>query len=112
MLSEAEIFDRYCVVGTLRGCEIYLKIPEALNFIKDCQINELAIIGVEGFLLRDGQLHPQIDIIVDYSSLNVSSWQEYVVTCNQSTQGVLSEFRDRQDLVINFVLLAEEQWLK
>jgi hypothetical protein len=33
MLSEAEIFDRYCVVGTLRGCEIYLKIPEALNFI-------------------------------------------------------------------------------
>jgi hypothetical protein len=50
MLSENETTGRFRKCGMFRGNELYLKVPIAFDFLATCQENNLAIIGVEGFI--------------------------------------------------------------
>ncbi|MBO1347099.1 MAG: hypothetical protein EBE86_006755 [Hormoscilla sp. GUM202] len=50
MRSGADIWEKYWQQGIVRGGELYRSLPQALNFVPDCQLNNLAIIGIDGFL--------------------------------------------------------------
>jgi hypothetical protein len=51
MLSEDEIINQFRKHGMTRGAgSLYLKVPTAFDFLAMCQENNLAIIGVEGFI--------------------------------------------------------------
>jgi len=112
MLAENEIIHRFREHGMFQGHELYLKVPIALNFLTTCQENNLAIIGVEGFLSNDeeGWIQPIMDYIEDYSDVEALNWEAYRNSCHQRARDFLCNLPSRPDLVINFVVVSQEEW--
>lgn len=48
----------------------YLSVEQALQFIQECEENDVFIFGVERFLCVDGMNIPDLDGIADFSSLS------------------------------------------
>ena len=44
-MSETDILEQYPAQVFVRGGELYLSLPKALNSIADCYQNNLAVIG-------------------------------------------------------------------
>ncbi len=111
MLSEAEVFERFATVGLVRGDELYLNKENAVAFIRDCQKNELAVIGVEGFLYEDGKLFPQLDLIADYSATEAFSWESYKQTCNSDSEAFVNSIGLTDDVYLSLVVLSPEEYV-
>lgn len=110
MLSETEIFERYRQHEIVQGGELYFSLPKAFDFLVECQENDIAVIGIEGFLCNQGMIKPQLDMIADYSSASASGWQEYREMCNQYSQDFLENLTFRNGLIVSFVVLSEKEW--
>ena len=64
-----------------------------------CDRNSIAIIGIDGFFLRDGDLHPRLDQIADYSSAVADAWDSFVRICNDSAQAFLQSLCSDSEVV-------------
>ncbi|MCZ8049795.1 MAG: hypothetical protein GPI90_20905 [Microcystis aeruginosa K13-05] len=111
MLKEQQLFDLYSSYGFTQGGELYLPISHSLKFLQDCQQNELAIIGIEGFIYEEGEISPQLDLIADFSSISASDWQNYQNICNSAAKNFLLgvNIKDKS-MVFNFVILSRSEW--
>jgi hypothetical protein len=113
MLSEDEIINQFRKHGMTRGAgSLYLKVPIAFDFLATCQENNLAIIGVEGFLYTEktNKIMPVMDYIADYSDVEAANWEEYRNSCNRLCKDFLGRLPSRDDFVVNFVLFSREEW--
>jgi hypothetical protein len=110
VLSEKEIYAKFQEVGISRGGELYLQPRHALDFIRACQENNIAVIGIEGFIYENGQLAPQLDMIADYSSGNETSWNDYKNTRNNSSEHFTRNLLNKKGLILSFVVLSEQEW--
>ena len=113
MLSENEIVNRFQKHGMIRGGgELYLEVPIAFNFLEACQENNLASIGIEGFLYDEEQntIEAKMDYIADYSVLDAPNWEAYRDLCNRLSKDFLRQLPSRADLVVNFVAVSREEW--
>ncbi len=116
MLSEEEVFERYrkhSVVPREPGEEIYLALQTALEFVTTCQENDLAVLGIEGFLYSEGMIHPQLDMIADYSPELGDDlprrWKDYRDLCNDSASSFLPGREPRDDLMFSFVIVSQPE---
>ena len=116
MLTESEITDRFRPKGTKRGEELFLSLSHAVALLELCDRNSIAIIGIEGFFLRDGDLHPRLDEIADYSSAVADAWDSFVRICNDSAQAFLqslcsdSEVVSESEVVVTVTTLSQANW--
>ncbi|MBC6476005.1 MAG: hypothetical protein GDA48_26965 [Hormoscilla sp. GM102CHS1] len=111
MLSETDILEQYSAQGFVLGRELYLSLPQAFNLIADCYQNNLAVIGIEGFICEKGMLEPQLDTIADFSSNNSDNWDSYRDICYQSSRDFLHQVHSLKGLVFSFVILSEKEWI-
>ncbi|MBC6421355.1 MAG: hypothetical protein GDA43_08500 [Hormoscilla sp. SP5CHS1] len=111
MLSETNILEQYSAQGFVLGGELYLSLPQAFNLIADCYQNNLAVIGIEGFICEKGMLEPQLDAIADFSSNNSDNWDSYRDICYQSSRNFLHQVHSLKGLVFSFVILSEKEWI-
>jgi len=110
MLSETDIWEKYSQQGIVQGGELYLSLPQAVNFVADCQLNNLAIIGIEGFLYDRGKIKPIIETIGDFSSAPTANWNSYREVCDRAANDFLHQIDRVNGLVLNFVVLSEQEW--
>ena len=113
MLSENEIVNRFRNRGMTRGAgSLYLEIPIALDFLATCKANNLAIIGVEGFLYHNQKdtIQPIMDYIEDYSDVEGPNWKAYRNLCNQRCRDFLCHLPSKAGLVVNFVVISQAEW--
>ena len=113
MLSEKEITNSFRKHGMTRGAgELYLEVPSAFNFLTTCQENNLAVIGIEGFIYHkeNGAIEAKMDYIADYSNMKTPSWEEYRDLCNQLSEDFLCHLPSKVELVVNLVVLSQEEW--
>lgn len=110
MLSTAKIISRFRKHGIFRGNELYLKVPIARDFLATCQENNLAILGVEGFIYHEeiDAIESKLDYIADFSEVEAPNWEVYRNLCNQLCKDFLCHLPSRTDLVVNFSVLPEE----
>lgn len=111
MLSETDIFEQYSAQGFVRGGELYLSLPQALNLIADCYQNNLAVIGIEGFICEKGMLEPQLNAIADFSTNNADNWDSYRDICDRGSRDFLHQLHSLKELVFTFVILSEKEWI-
>ena len=110
MLSENEIIEHFRKNGIFQGGELYLATPAALKFLTNCEENDLAVIGVEGFQYHCGKVKPLLDQIADYSSAKASRWEEFRDVCNTSCKAFIFGLPQEEELVVNFTVLSQEEW--
>jgi hypothetical protein len=91
--------------------EIYLSPSVGLEMVDECQKNDLAIISIEAFVLKDTLIQPRLDLVADYSSTQVTYWHEYRDICNEAAKRFLTQLLSSKQLVVSFVIQSQGEWL-
>jgi hypothetical protein len=115
-LSEDELADmfrsrsRFPDQGRARA--LYIHVPVALEFVAACDDNDLAILGMEGFIIGDdGAVGVRLDMILDCSdALATSTWADVKRTCNDSARMFLRQLPDIADLFVEPLALSPDEW--
>ena len=70
------------------GNDILIPLAYCNEFIELCRKQHIAILGLEGFSVKDGQKRvPNLDEIADFSSIRSNGkWQEFVDTTTLSAK--------------------------
>jgi hypothetical protein len=85
MLREI-IFNKYSKYGRLAYGDLYLPLCTAKEFVEECNLLKVAIIGLEFFHVQSGKVVPINPINgIDCSSLlsKYEEWNEVVKNCNK-----------------------------
>jgi hypothetical protein len=110
MLSEEQVFEQFRSRGVGGSHEeLYLPKASSLEFIKACDRNDLAVVGLEGFKYEDGKLLPQLDLIADYSLTTAASWSSYRQRCNNSAQMFIEESDARENFCFSFTVISQQE---
>ena len=110
-LSERELIEQFRPDAVNLDGELYLEVQRALEFVWACDRNDLAVIGIDGAVIREGAVKPHPDVVADYSSFpTTTSWEDYRVACNQSATDLLRDLADRKGLIIHCRVLAAAEW--
>lgn len=72
MSKEEEIYDRYGPKGYIKGGELLLQHEDAQRFVEDCMRLGLAILGMDFYIEKNGELVELIGASADYSSLKAA----------------------------------------
>ena len=75
-LSELE--QLFVPRGVVRGGLLFLRAPEALEFIEAARLRSLPVLGIDGFELTETTTKPCLEHILDLSPERVArdTWQE------------------------------------
>jgi hypothetical protein len=111
MFTEQNLFELHRDRGIVQVGELYLPIDKSFGFLDDCQGSDLAIIGIEGFILQNQNIVPLLDAIADFSSVDSRDWKTYQATCNKAAECFLKEMNnDERNLLFNFVVESKSEW--
>jgi hypothetical protein len=85
--------------------EIFFRSDAVLKFIDWCDENDISIIGIEGFEVKEHSITPRLDMIADFSeSLGRNDdWNLLREKLNQSARNFFVD-SDIHGLVFNFVV--------
>ncbi|WP_157600191.1 hypothetical protein [Saccharospirillum impatiens] len=78
MNTEKSLIDAYNSKSIGSGREPIILKPYCLEFISDCRISGLAILGIEGYFVANGKVCPNINEIADFSNLPIENWETYL----------------------------------
>lgn len=111
MTALRDLLNRYRSRVVERFNELYFTPEVATQFVRDCEKANIAILGIEGFVLSNKKLYPQMDLIGDFSPRgSYSSWEEYRRLANESARRLLTEAGDRASLVFIINAWTAEEW--
>ena len=110
-MSDQQVAQKYLSRSVVDGPELYLRIPDAVEFIHYCQSKDLAVLGIEGFLFDCGTLTPRMDLIADYSTTRESSsWKEYRDSVNNEALSFVRNMESLGDMVVSVEVWSEHEW--
>ena len=79
MNEKDKLIYEYIDKGVRYGGELIVSKQFCDEFISSCELVNLAIIGIEGFLFyEDETVEPVLDEIADFSDISSDNWQEYL----------------------------------
>ena len=110
MLSEERLFEQYHQRGIVQNGELYLRAATAFDFVAQCEENDLAIIGIEGFTVENGEIRPRLDLIGDFSLIETFDWRQYRDACIRFAKRFICGLPTWDGIVLTFVLLSQEEW--
>ncbi|PSN12862.1 hypothetical protein C7293_18390 [filamentous cyanobacterium CCT1] len=105
-----DIFEQYRQYGIITGEELYIPSQYAISFVEDCRLQNVAVIGIEGFLITEQQIMPLLDEIADFSSIVSSDWQDYVSQCNAAAKNFIEVSSKDRKRFFNFVVINQDEW--
>lgn len=113
----SELIKEFSPPGIMRGGEFFLPYPKALAFIDECAKNNLANLGVEGFLLvpEKDQIMAKWDMIANFSEPlgKILPWEEKVEYSRLASHAFLKELiaegKDIEKNVFNFCIVSDDK---
>ncbi|MBE9111625.1 hypothetical protein IQ273_19650 [Nodosilinea sp. LEGE 07298] len=105
-----DIFEQYRQYGIVSGEELYMPSQYAIGFVEDCSLRDIAVIGIEGFLIADQRIMPLLDEIADFSSIVSPDWQAFTNQCNAAAKKFLEISSRDQTRFFSFVLANQDEW--
>ncbi|MBK7706135.1 MAG: hypothetical protein IPJ30_10220 [Acidobacteria bacterium] len=96
----------------LQRAELFLSAEDGLRLTDYCEIEDLAVIGIEGGTYN-GSFTPDLDLIQDYSEPIVADWPRFRQYCNKRALLFLAPYVG--DLTRRFYLVIvpkdhHEEW--
>ena len=113
MGAEDVVLEQFRQRAVRRGsAEEYFPASLGPAIVSACERNDLAVIGIEGFLFEDGFTCPQMELIRDFGAVApVSSWDDHRRTCNDLALAFVTGLVSRHGLFLNFVITSRDEWL-
>lgn len=95
--------DSLAVTPTLMWRDVPLfDISDGFKLVEYCECNNIAVLGIEGFKVKDGRRIPDMDCIVDFSaSINDCCFARKTI---EASRRIMNEINDRNTL-LEFVLV-------
>ena len=100
-----------------RSRSLYFRLDDAKQLVKECEENDLAVIGIEGLTLDEKGITPHLDLIADHTALAVDwggySWDRFRSKCNASALNFLEmaeKTADKTNLVFDFALMQSPEF--
>ncbi|MGE5623919.1 MAG: hypothetical protein ACM3ZT_00005 [Bacillota bacterium] len=109
-LTESQIIDKFARDVVKRAGQVYFKEPAARSFVASCQVNDLAIVGIEGFTLTESATQPHLDMIADYSKFAAVRWEDYRDSLNEAATRFIVEVQ-KPGIWFNFTVLTRKDWV-
>ena len=60
--------------GVIRGGILFLRAENAIDMIEQCQIENFAILGVDGFIIKENSTQPVMEHSIDLSNKANECW--------------------------------------
>jgi hypothetical protein len=97
-------------VSLISGGEVYVPAPAAGDVFRICDELGFAILGVEGFVVRDDKVKPDLDLIADFSSLleHAGEWESLAARTREEAQTFVQGVPPSRHL--NFTVVSEEEF--
>ena len=113
MDPEDAVLEQFREHAIDRGsAEEYFPASLGPAIVSACEQNDLAVIGIEGFLFEDGFTCPQMELIRDFGMMApISSWEEHRRTCNHLARAFVRALDWWCGLFLNFVFTSRDEWL-
>jgi hypothetical protein len=105
-----DIFEQYRQYEIVSGEELYIPSQYAISFVENCSLRNIAVIGIEGFLIADQRIMPLLDEIAGFSSIVSPNWQASANQCNAAAKKFLEIFSRDQKRFFSFVLANQDEW--
>jgi hypothetical protein len=80
---EEEIGRRFGNRGFKSGGQLLYEIPTARDVVAFCATREIAVVGLEGFVVSEGNVRPLLDYIASWDDVPRHPWAEYVKKCQE-----------------------------
>ncbi len=96
--------------GMTRGGEVYLTPEAAAACVRICEDDDVAVIGLEGYLIDEASTVPLLDQIADFSGLRAVDWLTFRTEVNREALEFIEDLPRRVGLLIALTLLSREEW--
>ncbi|WLD94483.1 hypothetical protein [Alkalihalobacillus sp. AL-G] len=111
--SNSSLFEKFSLYGKISNEELYLPIRKTPEFIAECNMRRLAIIGVEFYHLSGDKILPVTPISdIDLSDITngVDDWQYALVECNKMVSKIINEkILGDDSLYCSFIVIDEKE---
>ena len=81
-----------------------IRSQDCEEIVQACKSNALLILGIEAFILTDGKVVPEMELIADYSELASKDWDAACFEAAQSAESYFGQAKDRTELWFDFCL--------
>ena len=100
-----------------RGQSLYFRIEDARDLVRECERNDLAVVGAEGFSIGENGILPHLDMIADCLAWANDwygfDWGGFRNDCNRFMLDFLEEGSGKRidgTLVFNFVVMEPGEY--
>jgi hypothetical protein len=112
MVSHEPVYGRFQDVAYEVGSEVYLPIREGLRFVDACDVESLAVIGIEGMTIVGSSIQANLEAIADFSKVTASTWDEYRRSCSAEARAFIRQLGPWEHGFLCFVTTNEREWLQ
>ena len=110
-MTYSELVASYGDKVIFLGSEEFIPINLSRKFLEDACDQNLGVIGIEIFRIKNAAIHPRIDLIADWSSLlkEKLGLPQTIVKIRQFSLEFLDKAPDDPDFFANFCCLSAEK---
>ena len=105
VMSQENKFNDLTKNDVLDCRELFLSADEALRLTDFCELEDLAVVGIEGGEYDGYAFTPDLDLIQDYSEPTTNDWPRFRTHCNKHARIFLTPFigdRNRRFYMVIF----------
>ena len=102
---------RFSAGAIIHAGEAFYDIPTALAAVSFCEGHDLAVSGMEGVLIDDEGVQPQLEYIANFSRHPGPNWAETLREWDGGAQEVLRQWsKECPALHVTFTVISREEW--
>ncbi len=111
MKPEDELLEEFADRGVQRGTSVYYDAATSAAIFRECAKRSIVVLGVEGLLLKEGYIYPNLAAIMDGSmSRYDGDWEGLVRVCYQGALKLIEEYASIPGYVFDLDLISKETW--
>jgi hypothetical protein len=110
LLTPEQVEERFRERGEMHEGALCLRPHYAVECVKTCERNDLAVIGVDTFLESQGRMVPQLHLVADFSSMSAADWAAFRGLCNRESERFLAGLPEQAGLMVTLSIAPAGAW--
>jgi hypothetical protein len=96
--------------GEMHDGALCLPPADAIEFVKVCETNDLAVIGVDSFLSDQDTLIPALHLVADFPAMSDTDWAAFRQLCNSESERFIAALEGREDMLVTLSIAPAGAW--
>jgi hypothetical protein len=105
-----EILAQFQSQGIDRAGEIFFPLFVVVEILKRSENVDIAVIGIEGFIVSEGVVRPQLDLIGDCGDVATDDWELMKRIARQCVARVVTAAMERENIHFALEFMSHDEW--